>query len=70
MKREDLETFLRRRPFTPFRLHFSNGSTHDITHPEGVLVSERVVAISVGDSIWTVALLHIAEMEPLPAIHA
>jgi hypothetical protein len=70
MTKEGLEVILGRRPFMPFRLHFSNGATHDITHPDSILLSERVAAIAVGDSIWTVAMLHIVEAEPLSAIRA
>jgi hypothetical protein len=70
MKREDLELILSRRPFTPVRLHFSNGATHEITHPDSVLLSDRVAAIAVGDSIWRVAMVHIVEVEPLPTVRA
>lgn len=69
MKREDFEILLKRRPFTPFRLHFSNGATHDVTHP-GVLLSDRVAAIAIGDSIWMVAMMHVVEVEPLATIRA
>jgi hypothetical protein len=47
MTKEDLEVILGRRPFLPFRLHFSNGATQDVTHPDSVLLSERVAAIAV-----------------------
>jgi hypothetical protein len=70
MKKEDLELILRRRPFTPLRLHFSNGAPYDITHPDSVLLSDRVAAIAIGDSIWMVAMMDIVEMEPLAANHA
>ena len=70
MKKADLDLVLNRRPFTPVRLHFSNGATHEITHPDSVLVSDRVAAIAVGDSIWMVAMVHIVEVEPLPTVHA
>jgi hypothetical protein len=70
MKKEDLEVILQRRPFTPLRLHFSNGATHDITHPDSILLSERVAAIAIGDSIWMVAMMHIVEVEPLATVRA
>jgi hypothetical protein len=70
MNKEDLELILRRRPFTPIRLHFSNGATHEVTHPDSVLVSDRVAAIAIGDSIWMVAMMHIVEIEPLSTVHA
>jgi hypothetical protein len=34
------------------------------------MISERVAAISVGDSIWTVAMMHIVESEPLATVKA
>jgi hypothetical protein len=70
MKKEDFELLLKRRPFTPFRLHFSNGATHDVTHPDSVLLSDRMAAIAIGDSIWMVAMMRIVEVEPLSAVHA
>lgn len=70
MKKEDLEPVLSRRPFTPVRLHFSNGATHDVTHPDSVLLSDRVAAIAVGDFIRMVAMMHIVEVELLPSVHA
>lgn len=70
MKKEDMELILRRRPFTPIRLHFSNGATHDITHPDSVLLSDRVAAIAIGDSIWMVTMVHIVEVEPLATVSA
>ena len=70
MKKADLESILQRRPFTPVRLRLSNGSTYDATHPDGVLVTERMAAIAVGESIALIAMLHIVEVEPLPTVHA
>ncbi|HEX4416178.1 MAG TPA: hypothetical protein VH107_21275 [Lacipirellulaceae bacterium] len=70
MKKEDLELLLKNRPFTPLRLHFSNGATHDVTHLDSILLSDRVAAVASGDSIWMVAMMHIVEVEPLATIHA
>jgi hypothetical protein len=70
MGKDDIELILTRKPFTPVRLHFSNGSTHDITHPDGILLSEKVAAIAIGDSIWLVALSHLVEIEPLASVIA
>jgi hypothetical protein len=64
----DFKEILDKQPFTPFRLHFSNGATHDITHPDSVLLSERVAAIAVGDTLWFTAMAHIVEIEPLPSV--
>ena len=68
--KEDLETILNRRPFTPFRIHFSNGATHDITHPDSILLSTHVAAIAQGDHLWFTAIGHIVELEPLATVKA
>jgi hypothetical protein len=70
INKRDLELILQKRPFTPFRLHFSNGSRHDVTHPDNVLLSDRVAGVAQGDSMWFVAMGHIGEIEPLASIHA
>ena len=70
MKKEDFDLLLKRRPFTPFRLHFSNGATHDVTHPDSVLLSDRMAAIAIGESIWMVEMMHIVEVEPVSTVHA
>ncbi len=70
MSKAGFELVLKRKPFTPFRIHFSNGATHDITHPDGIMLSEWVAAISIGDSIWPVALMHVVEIEPLTSVSA
>lgn len=54
----------------PFRLHFSSGTSHDVTHPDGLIVNGRMAALAVGDSLWLVALIHIVEVEPLPTVGA
>lgn len=68
INKKDLDVLMEQQPFTPFRLHFSNGATHDVTHPEGLMVRDRVAAIAKGDSIWLVAMGHIVEVEPLATI--
>jgi hypothetical protein len=70
MKKGDFELLLKHRPFTPIRLHFSNGATHDVTHPDNVLLSDRMAALAIGDSIWMVAMMHIVEVEPLATVRA
>jgi hypothetical protein len=70
MNRDDLENFVKKRPFVPLRIHDSNGDTYDVPHPDGIMVSDRAVAIARGDSITFVATMHIVEIQPLPAVHA
>jgi hypothetical protein len=70
MKQDDLAKIVKAQPFVPVRLCLSNGSTYDLTHPDGILLSERVAAIAVGDAITLVSLLHITEVQPLSTIRA
>jgi hypothetical protein len=70
MKEEDLKIILTKKPFTPFRLHFTNGATHDVTHPDSVIVNGRMAAVAIGDSLWFVTLAHVVEVEPLSTVSA
>jgi hypothetical protein len=40
---------LRRRPFVPFRLILSSGTTYDILHPEMLHVSKSGLTVSIYD---------------------
>lgn len=69
---------LRRRPFVPFRLILTSGTTYDVTHPEMLFVSRSGVTVAVydrdqkpsADEIPTrealVSFLHVAATEDLP----
>jgi hypothetical protein len=57
-------------PFVPVRLHLSNGGSYDLARPDGVLLSERVAAIAVGNAITLASLLDITEVQPLSTIKA
>ena len=69
---------LRRRPFVPFRMILSSGTTYDILHPEMLFVSKSGVTVAIyeknqqpsPDEIPTrealVSFLHIAATEDLP----
>ena len=47
MRPEDILRFLRTRPFEPFRIHMSDGTTYDIAHPDLALVERSVVIVGV-----------------------
>jgi len=47
MRPEDILQFLRARPFEPFRIYMSDGSTFDIKHPELALVERSTVLVGV-----------------------
>ena len=40
---------LHRRPFTPFRLILSSGTTYDILHPEMLFVSKSGLTVAIYD---------------------
>ncbi len=69
---------LRRRPFVPFRLILSSGTTYDIGHPEMLFVSKSGLTVAIYDRSQTptpdvipvrealVSYLHVAATEDLP----
>ncbi len=72
----DILAAIRRRPFEPFRVQVSDGTTFDIRHPELVMVGLGAVIIGVPaagqtDPIYerpvTVSLAHVVELLPLTA---
>ena len=66
---------LRKRPFSPLRIHMADGYTYDIWHPERVLVLRGRVDIGlqpdpvsgVLDRVEHCSLLHIVRVEELPS---
>jgi len=74
MPPEELIEVLAERPFVPLRLHMSNGRTHEVRHPENILVGEGIVAISIPQEgkvfplIRMVSLPHINEVEPVSSV--
>jgi hypothetical protein len=73
---DDVIKFLRRQPFSPFRITTTIGEKFDIPHPDMALVGQNVIAVGlpqhgkeeseVADTIVTLALMHIVKIEPLP----
>jgi hypothetical protein len=68
---------LRRRPFVPFRMILSSGTTYDVLHPEMLFVSKSGVTVAIYDKDQRpspdeipreslVSFLHIAATEDLP----
>jgi hypothetical protein len=70
----DLSSKVTTQPFEPFRIVTSSGETYDVSHPEVIFVSKRVVYVGVSkdpnarvfDPVHTVSILHITALEPLP----
>jgi hypothetical protein len=69
---------LRRRPFVPFRMILSSGTSYDILHPEMLFVSKSGVTVAIYERdqrpspdevparAALVSFLHIAATEDLP----
>lgn len=69
---------LRRRPFVPFRIILSSGTTYDVLHPEMLFVSKSGVTVAIYDKDQRpspeeipvreslISFLHIAATEDLP----
>lgn len=75
MRPDKLTELLRVRPFTPIRIHMTDGRTYDIRHPELVLVLRGRVDIGIAPDPATgvlervdhCSLLHILRVEELSA---
>jgi len=73
MRPQDLHEFTRRRPFSPYRIHTTDGQTYEIRHPDQVIVLRSRVVIGVGgangvpDRVEHVALLHVVRIEEAPS---
>ena len=76
MALDDLLEALRRRPFVPFRLTLTEGSTYEVRHPELCVPARRSMFIGIpapGDrervyDRYVIAdLLHVVKLEPLEA---
>ncbi len=73
---DDITKFLRRQPFSPFRITTTIGETFDIPHPDMAVVSQNIIAVGlphdgnedsgIADFIVNLALMHIVKIEPLP----
>jgi hypothetical protein len=73
MRPEELRTLLRRRPFVPLRIYFTDGSTFDVRHPEMALITRSTVEIGqeetegsgIADRVVYCTLIHIVRVEDL-----
>jgi hypothetical protein len=73
MALEELAAALHRRPFVPFRLTMTEGSSYEVRHPEVCVAGRRSAFIGLAPSgpdllyerSVMVDLLHIVKMEPI-----
>lgn len=77
MDPQELASAVRRRPFTPFRLTLTEGSTYDVRHPEFCMVGKRSAIVGLApldeaqqlfDYSVTLDLLHVVKLEPLESL--
>ncbi len=72
--REHLAT----RPFKPFRIFLTDGSKHDVPHPEFAWVFGSIVYVGrpgrhplgLDDDVSKLAILHVSRLEPIPPAKA
>lgn len=71
MTAEKIDEFLHRRPFEPFRIHMSDGSSYEVRHLELALLTRREVFVAepprTGKYPTRTAicdLLHVTRIEP------
>jgi hypothetical protein len=69
MNADAIREMLGREPFQPFAIHLSSGETHDVRHPECLIVgaNRAVVYYPNDDRFVFCALLHINAVEALQA---
>jgi hypothetical protein len=73
MPLEDILALLRRRPFVPFLLHLTDGTSHEVRHPELLMPGARSLvlgipadpAVAVYARTETIALVHVVRLQPL-----
>jgi hypothetical protein len=72
---KELHDAIKKKPFTPIRLHMRDGRTHDVRHAEDAIVGDEVIALGVCDDgakwprISLLSIISIKEVEPLAQSH-
>ena len=78
MRRDEIVKLLQDRPFKPFRLILSNGTIHEIRHPEMAIVLPSAMYIGIpatagpagaADDIVIVSLVHIVQSEYMAPVN-
>ena len=73
MRPTDIYEQTKSRPFVPLRLHFSAGSQFDVRHPEVLIVSRTVLALTImgphgnklPDRVIPLDPVHLVRLEPI-----
>ena len=69
MNADTIRELLRRQPFEPFEIRMTNGDTHQIRHPEMVMIVGPRLVVGYPDTerIAILSLLHITSIHMLQA---
>lgn len=74
MNPEQIASKLTARPFVPFKITLSEGTQHEIMHPELCVIENRALHIGIKnedhagiivDKLIPVSLIHVVKIEPL-----
>jgi hypothetical protein len=74
MRAADIRARLRERPFKPFSIRLTDGTKHEVRHPEGALVTNSNVVVGIKPSedhpsdyrdYALVTLLHVVQIDPV-----
>jgi hypothetical protein len=79
MRATDIRARFREKPFTPVRIRLTDGTVHEVRHPDGALVTERNVLVGIKApeerphdfrDYALVTILHIVQMDPVTSLPA
>ena len=67
MNADTIREFVRRQPFEPFVIRLSNGETHEVRHPECLLVlkTKAILGYPEDDRSVHLSLIHVNAVETL-----
>lgn len=73
MRPDELLEEIRKKPFEPFRLHLSDGTSYEVRHPDMVMVGRGKVLVftpasgqpGIFERYDAVNLLHVVRLEPI-----
>jgi hypothetical protein len=76
IRQKDLVELTTQQPFHPFRIHLSDGTSHDVSHPELLKVGPHTALLFTPkarynfvafDNVHTISILHISRLETVGA---
>ena len=67
MNPDTIREFVRRQPFQPFVIRMSNGESHEVRHPECVIVLKTKIVVGYPEDERTIhcSLIHVNSVEAL-----